>query len=93
MSDFATLKAETSKHNLNLILNVFDELVGVLKLFETEHSFNIPANVLQLFEQRKTARAAKNFELADCLRNEIEQLGFVVEETRKGSRLVPKNKV
>lgn len=93
MSDFATLKAETSKHNLNLILNVFDELVGVLKLFETENSFTIPERVLQLFEQRKTARAAKNFELADCLRNEIEQLGFVVEETRKGSRLVPKNKV
>lgn len=90
MADFANFKTEISRQNLNLILSMFDELVGVLRLFKTEFEAEVPAEVLQLFEQRKAARKAKNFELADKLRNEIERLGFLVEETRKGSRLVLK---
>lgn len=91
MADFAGLKVETSKQNLILILKLFDELVNVLGLYEIkDEADSIPDEVLQLFEKRKLAREAKNFELADSLRAQIEQRGFLVEETRKGSRLVLK---
>ena len=50
----------------------------------------VPAKVLSLFERRNEARKFKQFDLADELRSEIEKLGFYVEETRKGSRLVLK---
>lgn len=88
MANFASLKEETTQQNLILILGLFDELVGVLRLFGSEKEHEVPVEVLELFEKRNAARNAKNFELADSLRTEIEKLGFAVEETRKGSRLV-----
>ena len=71
---------------------MFKELVGVLKIAPENDSYGIkvPAKVLSLFKKRNEARRLKQFELADKLRSEIEKLGFCVEETRKGSRLVLK---
>lgn len=94
MGDFVSLKVETSKQNLILISGLFDELVGVLKLinFEGEKENEVSDEVLNLFKKRQEARVAKNFDEADRLRREIEKLGFFVEETRKGSRLIKKSK-
>ena len=46
-----------------------------------------PAEVLELAEQRKAARKAKDFALADSLRDKITALGYVVEETRQGTKI------
>ncbi len=92
MSDFASLRVETSRQNLENILNAFCELVDVLRILdETEvEDENIPADVLELFNQRDKARRSKDFQRADVLRAKIEERGYRVEETRKGSRLVAK---
>lgn len=47
----------------------------------------LPAEVLELAEQRKAARKAKDFALADSLRDKITALGYVVEETRQGTKI------
>ena len=39
----------------------------------------------ELVEQRKAARKAKDFALADELRDKIAALGYTVEETRQGT--------
>jgi cysteinyl-tRNA synthetase len=44
----------------------------------------IPANVLQLVQNRELSRASKQFSESDALRAEIEQLGYVVEDTPAG---------
>jgi cysteinyl-tRNA synthetase len=38
-------------------------------------------------EQRKAARKEKNFALADELRDRITSMGYVIEETREGTKL------
>lgn len=90
MADFVSLKIETSKQNLIEILNLFEHLVGLLKIVPEELQVKVPQHVLELFQRRNEARKLKQFDVADSLRNEIEKLGYCVEETRKGSRLILK---
>ena len=44
------------------------------------------ALVEALVEQRKAARAAKNFEAADTIRDQLADAGVVVEDTPDGAR-------
>ena len=48
---------------------------------------DIPADVMELVEQRKAARKEKNFALADELRDKIAALGYEVKETRQGTEI------
>ena len=43
----------------------------------------VPPEVVQLAEERKAARLAKNFAESDRLRDEIAKLGYVVEDQPK----------
>ncbi len=70
----------------------FDKVLG-LDLIENARKIieapadEIPAEVMELVEQRKTARKEKNFALADELRNRITALGYEVKETRQGTEV------
>src|SRR6266545_806760 len=49
-----------------------------------------PSEVVQLAERRQQARAARDFEEADCLRAEIEAAGWEARDAADGFQLVPK---
>ena len=46
---------------------------------------DLPAEVKELAEKRAAARKAKDFALADELRKQITDMGYIVEETRQGT--------
>ena len=50
----------------------------------------LPPEIADLAEKRKAARKEKDFALADKLRDEIISKGYVVEETRQGTRIYKK---
>jgi cysteinyl-tRNA synthetase len=64
----------------------FEPVLG-LGLTEAEQ---IPAEVEALFQKRQQARDVKDFVAADELRGQIEDRGYLVEDTATGSRLVAK---
>lgn len=66
-------------------------LEPVLGLGLAEHTEEIPNEVHDLLMKRQEAKAAKNFGIADELRNQIEQAGYQIEDTPEGPRLVPKH--
>jgi len=81
----------TSKESVELVRDLFDELAGVLGLvYDRKKKDEIPQEILDMVEQRKTARKEKNFAEADRLRDEIAALGWVVEETRQGTKISKK---
>lgn len=80
------LKEDISKEQLLIGKALLIELCGVLGLFY-EKSDAIPDEILALAEERKAARAAKNFQLADEIRAKITALGFEIEETRQGTKI------
>ena len=50
----------------------------------------LPKDVKKIMVSRETAREKNNFEESDRLRNEIEKLGYIVEDTKDGMRVYKK---
>lgn len=69
------------------LLYSFDQVLGLgLSTYE-ESPLDIPEHIQNLAHQRDEARAAKNFELSDQLRAQIESEGFKVLDTSNGTRV------
>ena len=83
------LKSDESASTKVELLKFFDDILG-LKLLEnakalSDNSNNvIPVEITKMAEERLTAKKAKNYALADELRNKISDAGFVVEDTATG---------
>lgn len=77
--------ADITKSDVKNYFDEFSALTNVLGLVYNKKSDDIPAEVTELIEQRKAARKAKDFALADSLRDKITALGYIVEETRQGT--------
>ncbi len=80
--------ANTSKQQLTEGAELFDKFTGVLGiLYNRKKAEEIPAEVLELVQQRKEARKNKDFTLADEIRDKIAALGYTVKETRQGTEI------
>ena len=91
--DLNTMSAnvDTSKEQLQKGAELFDTLTDILGIvYNRKKQDEIPQEILDLAEQRKLARKDKNFALADELRNKISELGYVIEETRQGTKITKK---
>jgi cysteinyl-tRNA synthetase len=66
----------------------FDEVLG-LKLGEND-VVDIPANILELVNERKSAREAKDYAKSDELRDKIEALGYLIEDKNNEFTISPK---
>lgn len=64
------------------LIRKFDTILDVLQLSETES--DIPDQVFELVEKRAQARADKDFESADDYRDQIQDMGYVVEDSPEG---------
>lgn len=73
-----------TKGDITAYSDEFMALTNVLGLLYNKED-DIPAEITELVEQRKAARKAKDFALADALRDKITALGYTVEETRQGT--------
>ena len=65
----------------------FDKALGlgldeVIEVEEIE--ITIPQNILDLCEQRLLARQSKNWAESDRLRDKINELGYVIKDTKEG---------
>ncbi|MBQ3566446.1 MAG: cysteine--tRNA ligase [Oscillospiraceae bacterium] len=78
----------TSKQQLMKGAELFDKLTGVLGiLYNRKQEEEIPAEVMELVQKRQDARKAKDFKLADEIRDKIAELGYTVKETRQGTEI------
>ena len=75
-----------SKEQLEKGAELFDSLTGVLGLLYNRSEKNeIPQEILDLVQKRAEARKAKDFALADQIRDEISAKGYTVKEIKKNS--------
>ena len=70
------------------LLRWWEGINQVLQLQSEEQSAS--AEVLALLEQRAAARAAKDWSLSDVVRKQIEDLGWIVKDTKEGQKLAKK---
>lgn len=60
------------------------------KLAEENKEEELPEEIAKLVAERQQARKEKNFALADELRDKIADMGYVIEETRQGTKVTKK---
>jgi len=70
-------------------LNKAADILGI-DLFPRTQDVLIPTDVTELAKAREAARKAKDFKESDRLRAAILDRGFVVEDTPRGPRLLPR---
>lgn len=91
MFDFAkyvfSLKENTiSRNTLIYAKETMYDLADVLGILRKREE-SIPDQIQDLLDKRQEARLNKDFKLSDKLRNEIESLGFTVEDTKLGQKV------
>ena len=67
-----------------------DLIAKAKQIKENSAEEEIPAEIMELVEQRKEARKAKDFAAADAIRDKIAEMGYIVEETRQGTKISKK---
>lgn len=77
-----------SKNNANEILNFLKNIDKFFNfIFRQKTAEKIPDELLSLASQREQFRKEKNWQKADEIRNEIQNKGFVVEDTAQGPKI------
>jgi len=69
------------------IMLCFDEVLGLGVASWSAAEADVPPEVWELAEKRKSARAEKDFRLADELRDKIAALGYTVEDGPSGMKV------
>jgi len=83
------LKSSLSNQDKLATVLDFDKILG-LALDKVNKEEELPKEIIKLVNDREKARAAKNWQQSDKLRDEIEKLGYIVEDTAKGMRVFKK---
>jgi cysteinyl-tRNA synthetase len=73
----------------------FDRILGLNLTVNPQRASHveIPAYVLEITRRRELARQTKDFRQSDQLRNEIERLGFQIEDTNLGPKITPTSSI
>jgi cysteinyl-tRNA synthetase len=78
-------KGEISPEQARGLLDYWERINSVLRL-EPE-AVAVPSEVAALLEERTAARAAKDWAKSDALRDELLKHGWVVKDTKDGTKL------
>jgi cysteinyl-tRNA synthetase len=70
------------------LLRWWQSINQILQLQSEEE--NVPPEVLALLEKRAAARATKDWPASDAIRKQIEELGWIVKDTKDGQKLTKK---
>lgn len=83
MNTHGTIQSDDVRDALRAFIALIQKTFGC---FDVERA-ETPQDVSKLLEERKTARAEKNFAEADRLRDAIATLGYEVKDTAEGQKL------
>jgi cysteinyl-tRNA synthetase len=76
--------AGAKKETLRAALSEYDELCSVLGLVYNLKDDSLDAEVEALIAKRTEARKARDFATADAIRDQLKEMGVVLEDTPQG---------
>ncbi|MGI6777821.1 MAG: cysteine--tRNA ligase [Acetivibrionales bacterium] len=73
-----------SKQTAGLCISTLKELGGVLGILQKEREEKLDSEIEGLIEKRQQARKEKNWKLADEIRDQLKDMGIILEDTPQG---------
>ena len=83
------LKSDVSPAGKYATILDFDRVLG-LNLDKVENSEQLPPEIQDLVDQRRQARQSKDWAASDRLRDKIQALGYMVQDTPEGMKVIKK---
>jgi cysteinyl-tRNA synthetase len=84
-------RGEVSKVEAAQALAEMLDLVGLSTLTQPDQGAEADLEAQKLMEEREDARASKDFERADALRDQLAEMGWEVRDSAEGPSLVPRS--
>ena len=75
---------ESSTATVELVLKTVEKLCDVLGIITQKKEEILDSDIEALIEERQAARKAKNFARADEIRDQLSDMGIILEDTREG---------
>ena len=81
---YANVTEESTKATVELVLNTVTKLCDILGIITEKKKEILDSDIEALIEERQAARKAKNFARADEIRDQLSDMGIILEDTREG---------
>lgn len=81
------IQSSLGTQDAKMILIFWNKINHVFGL-ELQGQVEIPAEIMQLVQERELARHSKDFSASDRLRDEIKKLGYIVEDTKDNNYII-----
>lgn len=75
---------DSTKSTVELVLNTVTKLCDILGIITEKKKEILDSDIEALIEERQAARKAKNFVRADEIRDQLSDMGIILEDTREG---------
>lgn len=75
---------ESTKATVEFVLNTVTKLCDILGIITEKKKEILDSDIEALIEERQAARKAKNFARADEIRDQLSDMGIILEDTREG---------
>lgn len=80
------LEKNTASAVMQAFIDTFESLMNVLGITLAEEAELLDEDVERLIEERLEARKNRDFQRADDIRDELKELGIILEDTAQGTR-------
>lgn len=74
---------DSTKSTVELVLNTVTKLCDILGIITEKKEEILDSDIEALIEERQAARRAKNFARADEIRDQLSDMGIILEDTRE----------
>ena len=80
----STASSESARAYLEKLKEMISSLCDILGIITQRKKEDLDAEVEKLIEMRQAARKEKNFARADEIRDQLIEMGIILEDTREG---------
>ncbi len=80
----STVSGSSAKAYVRQVKDTMDKLCGVLGIITEVKEEMLDADIEKMIADRQAARKAKNYALADQIRNDLQAKGIILEDTKDG---------